>query len=84
MNARDHRLVSTFEAKAHLSKLLQDVESGHTVTITRRGKPVARLVPIDDKEQPDTEALLARFKAIRESGKGTVDVLELIRAGRKY
>ncbi|MCU0887874.1 MAG: type II toxin-antitoxin system prevent-host-death family antitoxin [Rubritepida sp.] len=35
----------TYSAKAHLSRLLDEVEAGGEVVITRRGKPVARLVP---------------------------------------
>ncbi len=33
------------EAKAHLSALLERVEAGEEIVITRRGKPVARLIP---------------------------------------
>jgi prevent-host-death family protein len=33
------------EAKAHLSEILERVEAGQEVLLTRRGKPVARLVP---------------------------------------
>ncbi len=40
--------VSVYEAKTHLSRLIGDVESGREVTITRHGRPVARLVPIVD------------------------------------
>lgn len=36
--------VGVHEAKTHLSRLLEDVEQGHEVVITRRGKEVARLV----------------------------------------
>ena len=39
--------VSAFDAKTHLSQLLQQAEQGKTITITRRGKPVARLLPSD-------------------------------------
>ncbi|MGL5009932.1 MAG: type II toxin-antitoxin system Phd/YefM family antitoxin [Paracoccaceae bacterium] len=41
------REVGAFEAKTHLSELLAVVEAGETVTITRRGKAVARLVPVE-------------------------------------
>lgn len=37
--------VGAFEAKTHLSKLLDRVEEGQAIYITRRGKRVARLVP---------------------------------------
>ena len=37
--------VGTFEAKTHLSALLEKVSQGQEVLITKRGEPVARLVP---------------------------------------
>lgn len=39
--------VSVHAAKTHLSRLIQKVESGESVVITRGGKPVARLVALD-------------------------------------
>ena len=39
--------VGVHEAKTHLSDLLRRVEAGETVTITRRGEPVAELRPPD-------------------------------------
>ena len=36
------------QAKAHLSSLLREVESGETVVIMRGDKPVARLVPVEE------------------------------------
>ena len=38
--------VAVYEAKTRLSELLAEVEQGEQVTITRRGLPVARLVPV--------------------------------------
>lgn len=37
--------VNIHEAKTHLSRLLERVEAGETVTIARAGRPVADLVP---------------------------------------
>jgi len=42
------REIGAFEAKTHLSELLAEVEAGASVIITRRGKPVARLVPVTE------------------------------------
>jgi prevent-host-death family protein len=42
------RTVSAREANQGFSKLLQAVVEGEEVVITRRGKPVARLAPIQD------------------------------------
>ena len=39
------RTTSVADAKAHLSALLAEVEAGQGFVITRRGKPVARIVP---------------------------------------
>ena len=39
--------IGSFEAKTHLSELLEKVKAGQTFTITKRGKPVARLAPIE-------------------------------------
>lgn len=38
--------IGTFEAKNKLSELLDRVEKGEEVIITRRGKPTAKLVPV--------------------------------------
>jgi len=43
--------VGVHEAKTHLSKLLQRVEDGEEVVITRSGKPVARLVSAQPKRR---------------------------------
>ena len=40
--------VSVHEAKTHLSRLLRQAVAGEEVVITRSGRPVARLVPIEE------------------------------------
>jgi prevent-host-death family protein len=50
--------VSLAEAKAHLSELIDRVEAGETVEITRRGRLAARLVPPETPRKPiDVDAL---------------------------
>jgi prevent-host-death family protein len=70
--------VGAFEAKTHFAQLLQRVERGEEITITRRGKAVARLVPA--AARPDKEAALATFRRLRErarrSGLGKFDWAE--------
>ena len=47
------KTVGAAEAKAHLLRLLEEVDrTREAVTITKRGKPLARLVPVDQAEQP--------------------------------
>jgi len=43
MEAED---IGAFEAKTHLSELLEKVGRGHVYRITKRGKPVAELRPV--------------------------------------
>ena len=81
--------VGSFEAKAKLAELLDKVEAGETVTITRRGRPVAQLVPVRSVDKRERmRALVEEIKRTRVgkdrgAGLGTTG-LELIKAGRKY
>jgi prevent-host-death family protein len=43
--------VGAFEAKTHLSRLLDEVEQGNSIYITRHGKRVARLLPVESKKK---------------------------------
>ena len=45
MTIETSRSVSVAEAKAHLSEILDAVERGENIEITRRGKPIADIVP---------------------------------------
>lgn len=56
--------IGAFEAKTHFSQLLERVERGEEILITRRGKAVARLVPAAAKQDP--EAVMAVFRRLRE------------------
>lgn len=40
------------DAKANLSRLVDAVERGETITLTRHGKPAAALVPVDSPANP--------------------------------
>lgn len=41
------KTVNVYEAKTHLSALLAEVETGAAMVITRHGRPVARLGPVE-------------------------------------
>ena len=51
-------IVNLKEAKAHLSRLLEEVAAGGEVVIAKAGKPVARLVPIEAGVRPKRLGLL--------------------------
>ncbi len=46
MGAEDLEQVNMHEAKTHLSKLVERVEGGEEIVISRAGKPAAKLVPM--------------------------------------
>jgi prevent-host-death family protein len=76
--------VGAFEAKTHLSSLLKRVAQGESFTITRHGKPVARLVPA---QQRDPERIKAAIRRIKEIAAGQTlggNWREFRDAGRKW
>lgn len=76
--------VGSFEAKTHLAELLDRVEHGESVTITRHGKPVAQLVPVTATRQ---QARVEAIRELREFGKGRrldgLKIRDLIDEGRR-
>lgn len=80
------REAGVFEAKNKLTALLDLVEQGEEITITRRGKPVARLVPFDaGVDRAKGLAAAKRIMALRQGVTlgGTVTIRELIDEGRR-
>ena len=78
------RSVGSFEAKTHLSELLASVERGEEIVITRRGTPIARLLPI--AEVSERAAALQKLGAIRARLRGQAtraDILDARDAGRR-
>lgn len=77
--------VGAFEAKNILGSLLDRVEKGEEVIITRRGKPVARLAPV--RPDRDIERARAAAERIKEISKGVtlggLKIKDLIEEGRK-
>jgi prevent-host-death family protein len=77
--------IGAFEAKNRLAELLDLAEKGEEIIITRHGKRVARLGPI--QEPFDREAALQAVKDIKEMSKGVkldgLTIRELIDEGRK-
>ncbi|MGF6231519.1 prevent-host-death family protein [Inquilinus ginsengisoli] len=73
-------VVNLADAKAHLSELVDRVEGGDSIDITRRGKPVARLTAVArPRKRVDLAALQALTAAIPAQ---TQDAAELVRSMR--
>jgi prevent-host-death family protein len=58
--------VGAFEAKTHLSALLDRVAAGEEVVITRHGKPAARLVAPDCADRARAHEAFAKLKELRK------------------
>ncbi len=78
------RQIGAFEAKNTFGTLLDLVEKGEEVVITRRGKPVARLVQeIGSRDREAARAAAARIKARRKGMTlGGIKIKDLINEGR--
>lgn len=78
------KTVGAFEAKTHLSTLLEQVERGEEITITRHGKAVARLVPVGTVSRERLEDTVARLKSFRKGRRlGDASAKALIEEGRR-
>jgi len=60
------KTVAVYEAKNRLSELLAAVEAGETVAITRRGRPVARLVGIEHDSSAPAQRVADALVALRD------------------
>lgn len=83
------REVGTLEARNSFSALLEQVERGEEITITRHGKPVARLVPAVRTEEQNAKAREAARAIVemRREVKPDPDGLTIrdyIEMGRRY
>jgi len=79
--------VGSFEAKTHLPQLLERVANGEEFTITKHGKPVAKLVPAEIvAAKRDVRQVIEEMRAFRKGntlGEG-ITVRDLIEEGRRY
>ena len=77
--------IGAYEAKTHFSELLERVEKGEEVTITRHGAPVARLVPV--RKQLTVEQRLAVADQMKQFARGNklrgLRVKDMVSEGRR-
>ena len=77
--------IGSFEAKTHLSSLLERVAKGEIIQITKRGVPIAKLVPVDRKQSQELATLAAEIRHNRrEITLGGLKIRDLIGDGRRY
>ncbi len=77
--------ISLADAKARLSELLDRVEAGDSIDITRRGKPVARLTAVArPRQRIDASQLRALTETMPESAQDAADLVRKMRDGDRY
>lgn len=77
--------VGLFDAKTHLSALLERVAQGEEITITKHGTPVALMVPAGNRRKKDPRKVAERIRALRKGAKlKGLTVRRLIEEGRRY
>lgn len=57
------------EAKSHFSEILERASKGEEFVVTRRGEPVARLVPFSNYPKKEIKLLLTELKEFRKNTK---------------
>lgn len=72
------------DAKAHLSELVDRVEAGDTIDITRRGKPVARLTAAVKPRKRIDIAMLKALTASMPIQAPAADLVRSMRDGDRY
>lgn len=77
--------VGAYDARTRFAELLERVENGEEVTITRHGSPVAKIVPVRKARTPEQRA--AAIRQWRASSKGLalggLKIRDLINEGRR-
>jgi prevent-host-death family protein len=74
------------EAKAKWAELLDEVERGRTIRITRHGKTIARVVPEADRRADEVAEAVKELKALREKTRKAplAEILASRHEGHKY
>lgn len=77
------RQVGSYHAKTHLPELLDQVEAGASLTITRNGRAVARLTPVASAEESVSRILQLRNAMKMPAANKRLSMRKLIEEGRR-
>ena len=76
--------VGAYEAKTHLSSLLERVAQGESVMITKHGQPVAVMQPVEDEGLPPVDSVISKLREFRRGIRlEGMELRELIEEGRR-
>jgi prevent-host-death family protein len=77
--------IGAFEAKTHFSQIIDKVEHGADFVVTKRGKPVAKIIPFQKEREMTRQEAFEKLKEMRKlyRGKpGSFNIREAIEEGR--
>ena len=76
--------IGAYAAKTHLPRLIEQVQEGEEIIITKHGVPVAVLKPYQTEKQVDAKKVIENLYKLREKNTlGGISVREMIEEGRK-
>jgi prevent-host-death family protein len=77
--------INLADAKAHLSELIDRVEAGDSIVITRRGKPVAQLTAVTKpRKRIDAALLQALTETMPSQPQDAASLIRSMRDGDRY
>jgi len=74
--------IGAFEAKTRFSELIEAVRGGREILVTKRGEPMARIVPVGDRKDAIAR-LLREFEVVRAGARPGPAIRELKEEGRR-
>jgi len=76
--------IGIYEAKSKLSRLVEKAEAGEEVILTRRGRPVAKIVNVAPSSKRSRALLLRQIRLLAERVKipRRVSIREIVAEGR--
>jgi prevent-host-death family protein len=75
--------VGAYEAKTHLSELLERVREGISITITKHGVPIAILQPFEPNKHIDVRSTITAIRKFRAKNRlSGLSIREMIEEGR--
>ncbi|MDR1804210.1 MAG: type II toxin-antitoxin system prevent-host-death family antitoxin [Treponema sp.] len=78
--------IGAFEAKTHFSQIIEKAERGEDFVITRRGKPVAKIIPFEQKKETTFKEAVENLIEMRKFYRGepgSFNIREAIEEGRR-
>jgi len=78
--------IGAFEAKTHFSQIINEVERGADYVVTKRGKPVAKIIPFEQKSEMTFHEACDKLREMRKLFRGepgSFNIREAIEDGRR-